>query len=279
MRNIRNCTGGNLDTGVSKCPIDLANIIGAIVVEPGMSFPADATAASIKQACHADRPNRLMPIMSFVEYAKDGGEPNVSSVGYGGNQVTNIGARTDTFTLDKCYTDLAAQLNKAVNKKFEVFYFDENNVVYGLQDGDNLRGFPLTTLYPTVTPHPTSSNPATLTVSFAFVNARDAIENFDYLELDFNLKNSLVGLTAVKLVATGAANKYKIIEAQGGYDLTSKFGSTIASNAQAVLNNVTAATYDSATETLTLTTSEGNMPSLKAPSALYTAEIEGIVSA
>ena len=277
MRNIRNCTGGNLDTGVSKCPIDLANIIGAIVVEPGMSFPVDATAASIKQACHADRPNRLMPIMSFVEYAKDGGEPNVSSVGYGGNQVNNIGARTDTFTLDKCYTDLAAQLSKAVNKKFEVFYFDENNVVYGLQDGDNLRGFPLTTLYPTVTPHPTSSNPATLTVSFAFVNARDAIENFDYLELDFNLKNSLVGLTAVKLVATGAANKYKIIEAQGGYDLTSKFGSTIASNAQAVLNNVTAATYDSATETLTLTASDGLTPSFKAPSALYTSDIEGIV--
>ena len=144
MRNIRNCTGSNLDTGVSKCPLDLAHIIGAIVVEPGTNFPTSATASTLEQKCHADRPDRIMPILTFVEYAKEGGEPNVSSVGYGGNHVANIGARTDTFTLDKCYPDLAAALSKCMNKKFEVFYFDENNVVYGLQNGDNLRGFPIT---------------------------------------------------------------------------------------------------------------------------------------
>lgn len=279
MRNIRKCTGGNLDTGVSKCPLDLANVIGAIVVEPGTTFPANATASSIEEACHADRPDRLMPVMLFVEYAKDGGEPNVSAVGYGGNQVTNVGARTDTFTLDKCYTDLAASLSKCMNRKFEVFYFDENNVVYGLQKGDNLRGFPITTLYPTVTPHPTSGNPATLTVSFAFENARDAIEHFDFLELDFNLKDSLVGLTSVQLVSTGTENAYKIIEKQGGYDVTSKFGSAIATAPTGIISNVTAATYDSETETLTLTVANGKTPSLKAPSALYQAGIKGIVAA
>lgn len=279
MRNIRKCTSGNLDTGVSKCPLNLANVVGAIVAEPGTYFPANATASSIEEACHADRPERLMPIMLFVEYAKDGGEPNVSSVGYGGKQVTNVGARTDTFTLDKCYTDLAAQLSKCMNKKFEVFYFDENNVVYGLQDGDNLRGFPITTLYPTVTPHPTSSNPATLTVSFAFENARDAIENFDFIELgdEFELKNALVGLTSVQLVNDGS-NNYMIVEKQGGYNLTSKFGSTIATAPTSVLNNITAATYDSETESLTLEIVSGKTPSLKAPSALYTAGIKGIVA-
>lgn len=278
MRNIRNCTSGNFDSGVSNCPLDFANIVGAIVVEPGTAFPTDATANALRELCHADRPGRIMPIYTFVEYAKDGGEPNVSSVGYGGNQVTNVGARTDTFTLDKFYNDLAASLSKAMNKKFDVFYFDENNVVYGKQDGDKLYGFPLTTLYPTVTPHPTSSNPATLTVSFAFENARDAIENFDFVELKFNLKNALIGLTAVELASTGSANKYKIVEKHGGYDLTSKFGATIASNAQAVFNNVSAATYDSDTATLTLTPTEGGTPSFKAPSALYSANIEGIVA-
>ena len=278
MRNIRNCTGGNLDTGVSKCPIDLANIVGAIVVEPGTNFPTSPTATSLETLCHADRPNRIMPILNFVEYAKDGGEPNVSAVGYGGNQVTNISARTDTFTLDKFYPDLAAALSKSMNKKFEVFYFDENNVVYGLQNGDNLRGFPITSLYPTVTPHPTSSNPATLTVSFAFENARDAIEEFDFIELDFNLKNCLYGLTAVELVNI-STNSYKIIEKHGGLNVTSKFGSTIATAPTAALNNVTAATYDSETESLTLTVTQNTTPSLKAPSALYTAGIKGIVAA
>lgn len=277
MRPIRNCSRGELNTGTSKCPLDLANVKGAIVVEVGTVFPANATAASLKEACHADRPNRIMPVMTFVEYAKDGGEPNVSSVGYGGRQVTNVGARTDTFTLDKFYPDLAASLSKAMNIPFEVFYFDENNVVYGLRDGDNLRGFPITTLYPTVTPHPTSSNPATLTVSFAFKDARDAIEEFDFIELDFNIANSLVGLTQVELAKVGSTgNKYKLLETVGGYDLTPKYGSAIAESASTILNGATAATYNSTDETLTITVSEGATPSLKAPSALYTAGIEGI---
>lgn len=277
MRSIRNCKRGELNTGKSKCPLDFANILGAVVVEPGYEWPSDATAESIREACHADRPERIMPIMTFVEYAKDGGEPNVNAVGYGGKQVTNIGARTDTFTLDKFYPDLAASLSKGMNMPYEVFYFDENNVVYGRRSGDKLRGFPITTLYPTVTHHPTSGNPATLTVSFAFENARDAIEEFDFVESDFNLKDSLVGLTAVELVSTGT-NKYKIIEKVGGYDLTSKFGSIIAEDATDVLNGVTSATYSSATEELTITASSDGTPSLKTPAELFEAGIEGIMA-
>lgn len=277
MRPIRNCKRGELNTGKSQCPLDLAHIIGAMVVPRGFEFPANATASSLKQACHADRPNRIMPIMVFVEYAKEGGEANVSSVGYGGNQVTGLSPRTDTYTMAQHDPALAASLSKAMNLPFEVFYFDENDVVYGRRVADALRGFPITTLYPTVTPHPTSSNPATLTVSFAFENARDAIEEFDYVQLDFNLKDSLVMLTEVELVNTGT-NKYKIVEKVGGYDLTPKFATIITESASAVLDGVTAATYDTATESLTLTVSSGSTPALKAPSALYTAGIYGITA-
>ena len=277
MRSIRNCKRGGLNTGKSQCPLDFAHIVGAMVVEPGFEFPANATAASLKEACHADSPDRIMPIMTFVEYAKEGGEANLSAVGYGGNQVNSVSARTDTFTLDKFYPDLAASLSRAMNLPFEVFYFDENDVVYGRRVGDALRGFPITTLYPNVTPHPTSGNPATLTVSFAFENARDAIEDFDFIELDFNVKDSLVCLTQVELVST-ATNKYKIVEKVGGLDLTSKYASLITTSASSVLNGVTAATYDATAEVLTLTVSTGSTPSLKAPSALFDAGIYGITA-
>ena len=277
MRSIRNCKRGGLNTGKSQCPLDFAHIVGAMVVEPGFEFPANATAASLKEACHADSPDRIMPIMTFVEYAKEGGEANLSAVGYGGNQVNSVSARTDTFTLDKFYPDLAASLSRAMNLPFEVFYFDENDVVYGRRIGDALRGFPITTLYPNVTPHPTSGNPATLTVSFAFENARDAIEDFDFIELDFNVKDSLVCLTQVELVST-ATNKYKIVEKVGGLDLTSKYASLITTSASSVLNGVTAATYDATAEVLTLTVSTGSTPSLKAPSALFDAGIYGITA-
>lgn len=277
MRPIRNCKRGELNTGKSQCPLDLAHIIGAMVVPRGFEFPADATASSIREACHADRSERIMPIMVFVEYSKEGGEASISAVGYGGNQVTGVSPRTDTYTMAQHDPALAASLSKAMNLPFEVFYFDENDVVYGRRVSDALRGFPITTLYPTVTPHPTSSNPATLTVSFAFENARDAIEEFDYVQLDFNLKDSLVMLTEVELANTGT-NKYKIVEKVGGYDLTSKYASIITESAATVLDGVTAATYDEATETLTLTVSSGSTPALKAPSVLYDAGIEGITA-
>lgn len=277
MRSLRKCKRGELSTGRSQCPLDPANVIGAVVVEPGTVWPKNATASSLKEACHADRPDRIYPIMTFVEYAKEGGEVNVSAVGYGGNQVTSIGARTDTFTLDKFYPDMAASLSKAMNMPFEVFYFDMNNVVYGRRIGDNLRGFPINTLYPTVTPHPTSSNPATLTVSFAFENARDAIEDFDFVELEgLELKECLTMLTEVELVETATTGKYKIVEKVGGYDLTSRFASIITESATSVISGISAASYDSDTETLVLTVTTGATPALKAPSALYTAGIYGI---
>lgn len=279
MRPIRNCKSGNLDTGMSKCPLDLAHVLGAIVVDHGIEFPASATATSLETACHADSPNRFRPIKTFVEYAKDGGEPNVSAVGYGGNQVTGYSARTDKFTLDKYDHALAASLSKAMNKKFDVFYYDENNVVYGVRDGDKLKGFPITTLYPTPTPHPTSSNNATLEVNFAFENARHAIEEADYIELDFNVGDALMGLTPVKLVSTGTSGKYKIIEVFGGYDRTAEFSTIITTSPTSVLDGgVSSVSFDSATEVLTITMTGEGTPTLKAPSALYTAGIKGITA-
>ena len=78
----------------------------------------------------------------------------------------------------------------------------------------------------------------------------------------------------VELVKDGD-NKYHIVEKIGGYDRTAEFGATIASNASAVIDGISAATY--ADGALTLTVTQGATPSLKAPSALYAKGIEGIV--
>ena len=83
-------------------------------------------------------------------------------------------------------------------------------------------------------------------------------------------------LTEVELVSTGT-NKYKIVEKVGGYDLTAQYGETIATEASSVFNGVSAATYDSDANELTVTLATGaTAPTLKSPSALYTAGIYGI---
>ena len=274
MRKIRNCIGISLATGKSGCQIDFGKIKAVILVPHGKTLGSNLTQGRFETMCHADLPNRIYPIKTIVEYAKNGGEPQTSAVGYGGNGVTGISAQTDTFTIDKYSEHLASSLTKNMNTRYDAYYVDENNLLIGINNGgDDLAGIPMSTVYPTVTPHPTSSAKATMTVSCCLEDARAAIENFDYVQLDFNPLEELNGLVLVDLVET-VSGKYKIIETIGGYDRTAEFGATIASGAATVLNGVTTATY--ADGLLTLTVSSSATPSLKAPSVLLTNNIAGI---
>ena len=274
MRTIRNCNGISLATGKSGCQIDFGKIKAVILVAHGVTLGSSFSKGVFETKCHADVPNRIYPIKTIVEYAKNGGEPQTSAVGYGGTGVTGVSARTDTFTLDKHSEHLAASLSKCMNKRFDAYYVDENNLLIGLNNGtDVLAGIPLSTVYPNVTPHPTSSAKATMTVSCCIEDARAAIENFDYVQLDFNPLDELEGLIPVDLVEV-ESGKYKLIETIGGYDRTDEFGAALASGAATVINGITTATY--ANGLLTITASQNATPSLKAPSVLLTNNIAGI---
>lgn len=276
MRKIRKCTSAELNVGVSKCQLDFGKIKGAIIMEHGQKLPSDLTSDALEELCHADRPERAYPVFTFVEYAKEGGEAQVSAVGYGGNAVTNLNARIDTFTLDKFSEMLNSSLLKAMNTKLDVYYFDEKNVIYGVNDGtDILAGIPMSTIYPKATPHPTSSAKATMDVCFCLEDVQDAEENFDFAQLDFDPKMFAVGLTPVELVVT-SGSKYKIVEKVGGYDRTAEFGDALKTAAATAMDGVTAIAYDETTEELTLTLTEGATPKLKKPSALYKIDIKGI---
>lgn len=275
MRPTRNCFQADFNSGKSGCPIDYGKIKGAIIVPAGEKLPAGFDGDDLREACHADVPNRIYPVITFVEYAKNGGEPQVSAVGYGPNKVTGINAQTDTFTLDEVDYGLNAELLKSKNVKRDVYYFDENGVVYGVNDGtDVLAGIPMACIYPTIVPHPTSSAKESLTVSFCHVDAEKSQQNYDFITTDFHLEDSLIGLVPVELVKDGD-NKYHIVEKIGGYDRTAEFGPTVATKASSVIDGISAATY--ADGALTLTVTQGATPALKAPSALYANGIEGIV--
>lgn len=276
MRKTRVCAGSRLNTGVSKCQIDFEKIKGVIIVEKGKKLPADLDAKKLEELCHADRPERVYPILTFVEYAKNGGEPQTGSTGYGPLGVTGVSARTDTFTLDKFYESLNASLLKVMNSPFDVYYFDAKHLLYGYNDGTEiLAGIPMSCIYPTVTPHPTSSAKSVMTVSFCFEDAQDAMENFDYVQLDFNPKTAVIGLVGVQL-EKASDNAYKLIEAIGGYDRTAEFGELIADGAAEVLGNATSATYNADGETITVVAKDSGVPYLKSPSVLYEKGIKGI---
>lgn len=274
MRNIRNCEGTTLETGVSACPVDFGHIKAIILVEHGKTLGTTFAPGTFEQMCHADVPERIYPIKTCVEYAKSGGEPQVSNIGYGGNGVTGISPQTDTFTLDKFYDSLAASITKNMNKKFDAYYLDENNLLIGVNNGtDALGGIPMSTIYCTVVPHPTSAAKASMTVSLCLEDARKAIENLDYVQLDFNPIDELNGLTPVDLVETSTPGDFVVIEHFGGNNITGSIGQAIATGATTVISGITAATF--ADDVLHLTASTGSTPKMKKPSILYASDVVG----
>ncbi|GEM_PF-316153 len=275
MRNIRNCEGVTLETGVSACPVDFGHIKAIILVEHGKTLGTTFTPGTFEQMCHADVPDRIYPIKTCVEYAKSGGEPQVSATGYGGNGVTGISPQTDTFTLDKFYDSLAASITKNMNKKFDAYYLDENNLLIGVNTGaDALGGIPMSTIYCTPVPHPTSSAKASMTVSLCLEDARKAIENFDYVQLDFNPIDELNGLTPVDLVETSTTGDFIVVEHHGGNDITNTYGSIIATGATQVMSGITAASF--ADGVIHITAASGSTPKMKKPSILYASDVTGL---
>lgn len=267
MRNIRTCESALLNTGGSACQIDWGKIKGCIIVEKGQKLPAELTKDKLEELCHADRPGRVYPIPSFVEYAKNGGEPQVGATGYGPSQYNGMSAETETFTLPKFDETLNAKLLKSANKEWDVYFYDDK-FIYGYNDGtDVLAGMPMSTIYPTVTPFSSSSSKSAMTVSFCHTDIEDLLMNVDFIKPSFNVKNGLKGLTEVVLVSK-EANKYKLIEKIGGYDLTPLYGDAIVKAATEVLNGATSASYADGIITV-VPKNGGDAVSLKAPSVLF----------
>ncbi len=273
MKVTRNCPQGLLNTGISGCPIDFAFVVAAILVTKGTKLPADLSAEDLTELCHADRPDRVMPIKGLVEYAKNGGEAQTSAVGYGPSQYTGLSQQTDTFSLSKFIPELHASILKAVNQEFGVYFVDKDNHIIGTNDGTDLLAPIDVTLVPNATPFRTSSAQSVQTVGFNYVDTEYVHKHYDYIQADFDVVGALVGLVEVELVSVTGG--YKLVEHIGGYDRTAEFGTLIAANVSDVLDGATAGSYSNGI--LTLTVGTGVVPSLKAPSALYAKGIEGIV--
>lgn len=273
MRKTRTCDSAEMNTGGSACSVDWGKIKGAIIVEHGKKLPADLTPEKLAELCHADRPERIYPVLTFVEYAKSGGEAQVSAVGYGPNQYNGLNAQTDTFTLGRFDEMLNAELLRCANKQWDVYYWDSNKMLIGYNDGtDILAGIPMSAIYPSSTPFSTSGAKSTMTVNFAHFDAEDSQLNFDYVKLDFNPGNVIKGLTEIMLVEE-TSGKYKIVECIGGYDRTAEFADALSTGAAEVFTGVTSASYENGL--ITITPGEGEI-SVKQPSVLYTNDIKWV---
>ena len=271
MTKVRNCASAHLSTGFSKCPLDMKRVIGAILVEPGKVLPAKMTKEKLLELCHADRPDRIYPVFGFCNFTPNGGEVQTAANGYGPTQASGISPRSDTFDLAQSDEGLNASLLKCLNKKYDAYYFDENDFIYGYNAGDGqLHGIPMASVYPT-NPIFAGTDNANMSLTFCYKDVRDWLEHYQFEKMDFDVSRECYGLTRVILKEV-SSGKYKVIEETGGYDRTDEFGQAIQTGSSSVVIDGSAVSYAGGLISIT----SDSTPSLAAPSILFLADIKGI---
>lgn len=276
-KDYRTCAAaGAFNTGATPCPLQPDKISGVILVQHGKKLPKELAADALMEACHADYPDRIYPILGIIEYAVNGGEANTSATGYGPNKITGYSARTDTFTLDQYNLSLQACLVRAKSTPLDMYPFDYNNVIYGMDDGtDEMAGIPLSGVYPTGQSFTSSGQVSYLAFNAMLQDVEKYMANASARQAGFDLSSSLKGLVFVEFVKT-EESKYRLVEHFEKLDMTPYYGEVLQTAASSVLDGdtVTALSYDAATGLLTAT-GEGE-PKLKSPSVLYENDITGI---
>lgn len=272
MSKYRTCAGmSTFNTGNSVCPLDPGKVKAIILMTSGQKLPTDLTAAELEKLCHADRPNRIYPLKTIVEYAPSGGEAQTSAVGYGPTKITGYSPKTDTWTLESADLSIKANLAKARNAQFDAYFVDDNNVIYGIQSNDGtLAGVPMTGVYPGGQDFTSSGQNATLTVTTMFKDYEKFMKDMNVVVCDFDVVEALHGVVFVDFVKEGDGNSYKILEHYGKLDITEYYGEALVKNKTTALPDATDVTYADGVLTIT------GDASLAAPSVLQEAGIVGI---
>lgn len=269
----RECPGlATFNTGSSVCVLDPGKVKAIILTIHGHKLPEDKTADAIEAACHADRPERIFPIKTIVEYAPSGGEAQTSATGYGPTKITGYSAKNDVWTLQDYDASLKANIMAAKNVAFDAYFVDENNIVYGMNDGtEYLAGIPLSGVYSGGQDWDSSGTEANLTVATMFKDYEKYIKSADVSAYKFDVVEALKGLVYVELKSL-ESGKYKLVEHFGKLDITEHYGELLAKNATTALgvSDSPAASYADGVITVS-----GN-PKLAKPSVLQGLGITGI---
>lgn len=267
----RVCKGlASFNSGSSVCLFDPGKVKAIILTIHGYKLPATLTRESLEKACHADRPGRIFPIKTIAEYAPSGGEAQTQTTGYGPTKITGYSAKSDTWTLEDYDVNLKANLASAKSVAFDAYFVDENNVIYGIDDGTSvLAGIPMSGVYPGGQDWDSSGTEANLTVTTLFKDYERYMKTAGIKECDFDVVDALRGLVYVDFM-TVEAGKYKLVEHFGRLDITEYYGDLLVENSTAAMPGATAVTYSGGVISATGT------PKLASPSVLQANGIVGI---
>lgn len=228
--NLIKCASGEstFNTGVSDCPYIPGYIVGAILatskisLAPANFLTAEALYTFLETAAQAPRASRIYPIAALKGLEADNTEaPTEFTFGYGDQETIREGKINWSYRYQDGGLCLHNNLRKLNGTKVYAFFIDNNGVVIGTRNGENMDAIPLTKFFAPPFGVSNGSEPSKFLVNLSF-DPKYINENIAFLdpdgEVDFmELKGLLNVKLTSKLVAGDAVTTAKV--SCGGTDL------------------------------------------------------------
>lgn len=295
--NSYSCVNSFGNTGIGKCSLIPAHIVGMILV-PLNFVITEANAANLQTfmndaAKEASKANRIYPIHNFVGMTDNSEDAVSETTGYGYSVPLRDGNYSWTFRFIQGGICLLKSLQSFNHQNLAALFVDANGVLFGRNVSNGLAGVPLISFYAgkwTVSDSSTVANfPVTVVFDPKYLNKDLGFvsdENFNASEI--------TGLQDVDIKPIGAQTatilSLQVLGSCGGENLFDIYSDELAdgtlwnavdsvSGASLTITSVAAnAANKSFTMTLSAPRTNATLVSLKDPATLETNDIVGIES-
>lgn len=304
MANINelNCLVNSGNTGIGSCPFDPKNIVAAILTPKGYELThtklASLKASLIADAALDDKTLRIYPIGNFVDNTDASESLTVQSTNYGFKFPVREGVNDWSFHYVDGGLTLHQQMRKFNGSGHDFLFVDAQNRILGTEGSTSgaLKAIPNVYFWA----HPWKANDGTKVAEYTlqFVFPPRFINDFvSFVEADFDVISSVLGLVAVKLVspyhnAVAGSYNVKALVPDNLYesfaDELAATGLWSATNESGGVITISGVTKDATFSgwVLALNIADPDYPSagghvlinLKAPSVLAAAGVEGYES-
>lgn len=216
------------NTGIPSCGLDIKQIAGIILTPPGAKILA-ADMADLQTAISAKTlaapSSRWYPIMNILAMSSDNSEaPVKQTFGYGTSKIIRDGNYDWTFQYDATLCT-HKQIRNFNTQKWGFFAIDDNGVVLGYKDGDDLAAIPLLQFFAAPWKAADGSNETQYTINLVFKpKYANELAGFISTQDEFDIFTAVAGLLNVVIkevtaLAAGGVVVVKALMSCGGANL------------------------------------------------------------
>lgn len=217
MKNQYQCRQVGANTGFGDCTLDIGKVSGFFLVGQDFKIPASAMAtaatlmAFLLAAASADSKDaRIYPVHQLLDVTDNSEDDVTQTYGYGPSVTVREGYYGWEFPFRKGGICLLLSLQQFNGDGKRVIFYDDNWLLFGYSEGEDLAGIPLNEFYAPKWGAATGAAKSNLRVKFGFA-PRYINKGLAYVKFDAFNPELIKGLRNINLKLFSAAKPvYKV---------------------------------------------------------------------